>query len=323
MTTEHKRRAACAAVGFALAIALAAPPAAATAAPVASRGAVAVDQGLSPAQIAAPGAKKPNPPRDPAKTNVLVNKRHPLVPRKFVPRLSAVPGTGISLQPPAAKAYKRLAAAARRDGVNIKLTSGYRSHARQQELLRQYTRAYGSAYAKRIVALPGTSEHQTGLAIDVGNHSRACALQPCFAGTKVGAWMARNAPAHGFILRYPWGMEKVTGYLYEPWHFRYVGPAQAKSIKRAKAKTLEHYYGVASAPKPTSARPAPVETPAATGTRRTTANLNLRRGPALGEAIIKTVPRGSAVSLTGKKSGSWVQARHGGSTGWMSAAYLR
>lgn len=323
MTNEHKRRAACAAAAFALAIARVAPPAAATAAPVASRGAVTADRGLSPAQIAGPWAKKPNPPRDPAKTDVLVNKRYPLVPRTFVPRLSPVPGTGISLQPPAARAYKRLAAAARRDGVNLKLTSGYRSHAVQQGLLRQYTRAYGPAYAKRLVALPGTSEHQTGLAIDVGNHSRACALQPCFAGTKVGAWMAKNAPAHGFILRYPRGMEKVTGYIYEPWHFRYVGPAQAKSIKRAKAKTLEHYYGVASVPPPTAARPAPSKTSAARGARTTTANLNLRRGPALGTGIIKTVPRGSVVKLTGKKSGSWVQAGHGGSTGWMSATYLR
>lgn len=316
MTPGHKRPAACGAAAFALAMVLAplsAPPALAAPAPAAAHGEAHLQLAVSPAAVAAPLAKKPNPPRDPAKANVLVNKRYPLVPKKYVPRLASVPGTGIRLQPPAAKAYKKLVAAARKDGVNIKLTSGYRSYAVQKGLLEKYTRAYGSAYAKRIAAAPGTSEHQTGLAIDVGNHSRACALQACFASTKVGSWMARNAPKYGFILRYPKGMEAVTGYNYEPWHFRYVGTATAKSVSRAKAKTLEHYYGVASSPKATTAK----------GTKKTTANLNLRRSPSLGGGIIKTVSWGSTVWLTGKKSGTWVQTSHQGSTGWMSSQYLR
>lgn len=316
MTTGYKRPATIGAAAFALAMVLAplsAPPALAIPAPAAFHGAAYPQLAASPAGLAAPLARKPNPPRDPAKADVLVNKRYPLVPRTYVPRLSGVPGTGIRLQPPAAKAYKKLVAAARQNGVNIKLTSGYRSHAVQQGLLDKYTRAYGSAYALRIVAMPGTSEHQTGLAIDVGNHSRVCALQACFANTKVGSWMARNAPRYGFILRYPKGMEAVTGYNYEPWHFRYVGVAQAKSISRSGARTLEHFHGVASSPKKATTA----------GTKTTTANLNLRRGPSLGAGIIKTVARGAKVQLTGKKSGSWVQTRHRGSTGWMSAQYLR
>lgn len=316
MTPAHKRPAAFGAAAFAFAMLLAplsAPPALAAPSGATSHVSSVLPSSTSPATVRGPAAKKPKPPRDPAKANVLVNKQYPLVPRKFVPRLVAVPGTGIRLQPQAAKAYGKLAAAARRDGVNIKLTSGYRSYAVQQGLVDEYTRAYGSAYAKRIVAMPGTSEHQTGLAIDVGNHSRACALRACFANTKVGSWMARNAPKHGFILRYPKGMEEVTGYNHEPWHFRYVGPAQAKHLYRTKARTLEHHYGVASSPRATTAK----------GTKTTTANLNLRRSPSLGGGIIKTVPRGAKVRPTGKKSGTWIQTRHGGSTGWMSSRYLR
>lgn len=270
---------------------------------------------------AVPLAKKPAPPRDPARINVLVNKKYPLVPKTYAPRLTAVPGTGIRLQPVASTAYKKLVAAARKDGVGIRLTSGYRSYAVQKSLLERYTRAYGSAYAQRIAAKPGTSEHQTGLAIDVGNPGGVCALQGCFANTKVGKWMALNAHKHGFILRYPRGMEKTTGYIHEPWHFRYVGIAQAKAMTSAKTKSLEHYYSVASGPK--SAKLSPPKPLITKGTKKTTANLNMRRGPTTGSGIIKTVPKGSGVQLTGTKSGVWLKAKHGRSTGWMSSKYLR
>ena len=325
MSTRHQRPAAFGAAAFALALALsplAAPPALATPGPTHQVARPQLD--ASPAMIAtAAAAAISKPPRDPAKSDVLVNKKYPLVPRKYVPRLTEVPGTGIRLQPQAAAAYKKLAAAARRDGVDIRLTSGYRSYAVQKGLLEKYTRAYGSTYAQRIAAKPGTSEHQTGLAIDVGNRNRACALRACFATTKVGRWMAKNAPAHGFILRYPKGMESVTGYAYEPWHFRYVGTAQAKAMAGSKSKTLEHFYGVAPAPGSTAAKPPAPKSGTEKNTRKTTANLNLRRGPSTGTGIIRTVPRDSTVRLTGKKSGSWLQATHRGSTGWMSARYLR
>jgi D-alanyl-D-alanine carboxypeptidase len=316
MSTGHKRPAACGAAAFAVAMvlaSLAAPPAMAIPSPAAAHASASLQLSAASNELAAPLAKKPNPPRDPSQTNVMVNKQYPLVPKKYVPRLTSVPGTGIRLQPTAAKAYKKLVAAARKDGVSIKLVSGYRSYAVQERLLDQYTRAYGSAYATRIAAAPGTSEHQTGLAIDVGNHNPSCALQACFAKTKVGSWMAKNATTYGFILRYPRGMENVTGYNYEPWHFRYLGTTQAKAVSRTKAKTLEHFYGVASSPKATTTK----------GSKLTTANLNMRRSPSLGAGIVKTVPKGSRVQLTGKKSGSWVQTSHKGSTGWMSSQYLR
>lgn len=266
-------------------------------------------------------AKKPVP-RDPAKINVLVNKKYPLVPKTYKPKTSTISGTGIELQTQAATAYRKLAAAAKKDGVNIKLTSGYRSYATQSYLMDKYTRQYGSAYAQRIAAKPGTSEHQTGLTVDVGNFNRACALQSCFESTRVGKWMAKNAPSYGFILRYPKGQEKVTGYKYEPWHFRYVGTTQAKDMVAKKSKTLEHYYGVASAPVPAS--PKTSSTSKATGpTQVTTANLNLRKSASTSSAILLTAKKGSNVTLTGKKSGTWVQVKIGARTGWMSAAYLR
>lgn len=321
----HNKRVACGAAALALSMAIAPlsdTPVLAVPAPAAIQDIGIVHQGLSlSAATAVPSAKKPTPPRDPARTNVLVNKKYPLVPKTYAPPLSAIPGTGIRLRPVAAKAYKKLVAAARKDGVYIRLTSGYRSYAVQKSLVAKYTRLYGSSYAQRIAAKPGTSEHQTGLAVDVGNPGGACALQACFASTKVGTWMARNAHKHGFILRYPQGMEKTTGYIYEPWHFRYVGIAQAKSMKTSKARTLEHHYGIASVSPAT--KPAPPKPSPAMATRKTTANLNMRRGPSTGAGIIKTVPKGSTVELTGKKSGSWVQARQAGTTGWMSSAYLR
>lgn len=325
MSKRSHRPVAFGAAAFALALAispLAAPPALATPTPMhqVARPQHEVTPALTPTALL---ATKPKPPRDPARADVLVNKKYPLVPRKYVPRLTEVPGTGIRLQPQAAKSYKKLVAAARRDGVDIRLTSGYRSYAVQKGLLEKYTRAYGPAYAQRIAAKPGTSEHQTGLAIDVGNRNRACALQACFATTKVGKWMAKNAPRHGFILRYPKGMESTTGYAYEPWHFRYVGTAQAKAMAGSKSKTLEHFYGVAQAPKSTASKPSAPKSGTVKGTKTTTANLNLRRGPSTGTTIIKTVPRGSMVRLTGKKSGPWVQATHRGATGWMSLRYLR
>ena len=266
-------------------------------------------------------AKKPIP-RDPAKINVLVNKKYPLVPKTYKPKTSTISGTGIELQSQTATAYRKLAKTAKKDGVNIKLTSGYRSYATQSYLMDKYTRLYGSAYAQRIAAKPGTSEHQTGLTVDVGNYNRVCALQSCFESTRVGKWMAKNATTYGFILRYPKGQEKVTGYKYEPWHFRYVGTTQAKDMAKKKSKTLEHYYGVASSSKPAPKKTSSTSTP--TGpTKVTTANLNLRKSPSTSSAILFTAKKGTKVSLTGKKSGTWVQVKIGTRTGWMSATYLR
>ncbi len=279
-------------------------------------------QALAPAALTLTPqlAKKPAPPRNPKKLNVLVNKTYPLVPKAYAPKTSTISNTGgIRLETRTATAYRKLAAAAKRDGVKIKLTSGYRSYNTQKQIVDQYTRLYGSAYALRIAAKPGTSEHQTGLSLDVGNYNRACALQDCFSTTPVGRWMAKNAPKYGFVLRYPKGQEKVTGYKYEPWHFRYVGTTQARSMATKKSKTLEHYYGVATASKPAT-NPVTYIKPS---TKTTTGSVNLRQGASTATKSLAMVGKGTKVKLTGKASGAWVQVKVGTRTGWMSSQYLR
>lgn len=182
--------------------------------------------------------------RNPSRIDVFVNKQYPLQPKNFAPKTKTVSGSSVRMQTEAASAYNKMVKAAARDGVSIKAVSGYRSYARQKELFNYYTQIYGKDYASRISAVPGTSEHQTGLAMDVGNYNGACGLQACFESTPVGRWTAKNAHKYGFILRYPKGQEKVTGYTYEPWHYRYVGTKLAGSYRSSGAKTLEHYYGL-------------------------------------------------------------------------------
>lgn len=255
-------------------------------------------------------------PRDPNKTDVLVNKKYPLSPKKFTPKTVKIAGSDVRLKAPAAAAYNAMVKAAAKDGVKIRAVSGYRSYARQAELYDYYTRIYGQSYASRISALPGTSEHQTGLAIDVGNHNKACGLQACFANTPVGKWVAKNGYKYGFILRYPQGQESVTGYSYEPWHFRYVGTTLAKSYKNSGARTLEAYYGVATS------SPTPAPPKAGKGTAKTTANLNMRTGAGTGHRIMLTIPNGTTIKLTGAKKSGWYQVQHKSRTGWVSGSYL-
>lgn len=171
----------------------------------------------------------------------IVNKKHKLSP-SYKPALKAIPRTSKKLTPDAVAAYEKMRKAAKKNGVHLTAISGYRSYARQEALFAQYSRQLGVKQASRISARPGTSEHQTGLALDIGAASGRCVLSRCFANTREGKWLAKNAHRYGYILRYPKGGEKATGYDFEPWHFRYVGPRIAKDMKSRKAKTLEQYY---------------------------------------------------------------------------------
>ena len=173
---------------------------------------------------------------------VLVNKSRPLKPATYVPKLTTIKGTSFRLRPEAAAAYRKMAAAARKDGIRFTVVSAYRSYARQKQLFAQYTLLYGKAYAARIAALPGKSEHQTGLALDLGAANGRGRLTGSFASTRESKWLVKNAYKYGFILRYPQGKEKTTGYAFEPWHYRYVGKTIAKTMKAKKLKTLEAYY---------------------------------------------------------------------------------
>jgi D-alanyl-D-alanine carboxypeptidase len=185
---------------------------------------------------------------------VVVNKHRPLDPPSYVPK----PLTRIKteqLRSDAALAYQEMVKKAKADRVNIVTISGYRSYDHQASLYASYVQQYGQETADTIAARPGHSEHQTGLAMDVGNASGACALQDCFEGTPVGVWVAEHADEYGFIIRYPDGDEnqKITGYDYEPWHLRYVGPDLIEDMQNAanedpRIDTLEEFFKLAPAP---------------------------------------------------------------------------
>lgn len=133
-----------------------------------------------------------------------------------------------------------LSAAASQAGVPVTIGSAYRSAATQTTLYNGYVAASGQAFADLTSARPGYSEHQTGLAIDfMGAHG--CFLEKCFADTPEGSWLATNAHRYGFVLRYPLNKTDITGYDFEPWHFRYIGTEPAAEVYE-KGLTLEEYF---------------------------------------------------------------------------------
>lgn len=148
------------------------------------------------------------------------------------------------LRKEASQALTELFAAARKDGIELCAVSGFRSYELQQTVFNKHVSQMGLAAAMRVSALPGRSEHQTGLAIDISSKSMGYSLSKSFAHTREGKWLAQNAARFGFILRYPEGKEEITGYDYEPWHFRYVGKDVAMDITE-KGLTLEEYFGMA------------------------------------------------------------------------------
>lgn len=132
---------------------------------------------------------------------------------------------------------------AKAEGISITILSGYRSYNEQVETYNYWVSVYGEEYASTISAKPGYSEHQTGLAFDLGDANNPnCNLEECFESTEAGIWLAQNAHEYGFIIRYPKGSESITGYAYEPWHFRYVGDI-ATDIYQQQT-TLEQYLQV-------------------------------------------------------------------------------
>ncbi|MGW6662389.1 M15 family metallopeptidase [Peribacillus sp. NPDC055009] len=180
---------------------------------------------------------------------VLVNKQYSL-PEDYKPADLIYPKVDFIFQDKiekrmmreeAGKALEVMFQAAEKENMHFAGVSAYRSHQRQIEVFNNYVAKDGEEKAKTYSAMPGTSEHETGLAIDVTTHDGACAAQDCFGDTNEAAWLAEHAHEYGFIIRYPEGKENITGYKYEPWHIRYVGVATATEIFEAKI-TLEEYY---------------------------------------------------------------------------------
>ena len=135
----------------------------------------------------------------------------------------------------ALNAYYSLKADANSAGFSMPLLSGFRSYNTQVGLYNRYVSAYGQATADTFSARPGHSEHQTGLAFDVGS------IDNNYGNTAGGKWLANNCYKYGFILRYPKDKEEITGYNYESWHYRYVGKDIAKYIHTHNI-TFDEYY---------------------------------------------------------------------------------
>jgi zinc D-Ala-D-Ala carboxypeptidase len=184
---------------------------------------------------------------NPGTIAVVVNKRRPNVPINRIPPDLVQVGSQL-MRREAAGQMARMITAAASAGVRITTVSGYRSYSTQYSLYYSYVAAYGQAYADTISARPGYSEHQTGLAMDIGNPNGACGLLPCFASTPAGAYAAANAWKYGYIVRYTNGYTSITGYSYEPWHLRYVGVKISADMHNGGYHTLEQYFGMAAAP---------------------------------------------------------------------------
>lgn len=134
--------------------------------------------------------------------------------------------------------YLKLVSKAKEDGFILIIDSGYRSFEFQKVVLELITKEKGEEYASKFVALPGYSEHQTGLAIDFAAiHDNV--YDEDLLDEEI-EWLKNNAYKYGFVLRFPEGKEEITGYAYEPWHYRYVGKLSTLLYKNNI--TLEEYY---------------------------------------------------------------------------------
>ena len=149
---------------------------------------------------------------------VLVNADHSI--GEYAPELGEIEGQKLDqriLEP-----MQKFVGDARAEGLSVFLSSGYRGYEEQQYLFNRKVEQYGEEQAATIVSRPGTSEHQTGLACDITDEY--CELKnESLENTALYQWMSRHCQEYGFIVRYPKDKEEITGIIYEPWHFRYVG----------------------------------------------------------------------------------------------------
>lgn len=179
---------------------------------------------------------------------VLVNKKREM-PSDYVPEDLVVPNVKFSfsgenekkyMRKEAANALEELFAGAKDDDIELAAVSGYRSYKRQKAIFDSNAAKKGAEVANQTSAVPGQSEHQTGLAMDVSSASAKYELETTFGTTKEGKWLAAHAHEYGFIIRYPKGKQDITGYTYEPWHVRYVGKDVAAAVYKS-GLTLEQF----------------------------------------------------------------------------------
>ena len=181
---------------------------------------------------------------------LLVNQKY-ILPEDYTVQTAEVKGGGQSLDHRVVPHYNEMIAAAEADGIDLIPVSGYRSLSRQKSNFTRkidyysslgYSKAEATRLAAKIVLMPGTSEHNAGLAMDFGTNGNYT-LDENFANTDAFRWLSENAADYGFILRYEEDTQDITMITYEPWHWRYVGVEAAKEIK-AQGVTLEEYLGM-------------------------------------------------------------------------------
>jgi D-alanyl-D-alanine carboxypeptidase len=181
---------------------------------------------------------------DPTSIWVVVNRLRPLNPQDYAPSdLVDVPvehtWDPVLRQEASDAIVTMFDAASAEAGLALASNSAYRSYDTQVGLY---------SPDDPTTAPPGTSEHQTGLAMDIGAASGDCSLSECFADTAEGQWLAANAWRFGFLLRFPADKADVTGYPFEPWHYRYIGVDLATEMHNTGVTTLEEFFGLPAAP---------------------------------------------------------------------------
>ena len=197
--------------------------------------------------------KKAKSLTNPKSAWVVVNKERPLKPKSYAPTdLVTVPvahANPAKLRKGASAAVVKMFTAFTKDtGLKMQSQSAYRSYSSQKSVYAGWVKRLGQKGADKTSARPGFSEHQTGLAIDISAKPAKCTLKACFADTKQGKWLAKNAWKYGFILRYPKWLTKTTGYEFEPWHYRYVGKSLSTEMHKTGEKTLESFFDLGRAP---------------------------------------------------------------------------
>ncbi len=205
-----------------------------------------VNPSSTPPAESAPSSSRSNIDHtSPDSLSVLVNKRHPLSPLDWAPS-DLVDFGGVQLRAEVAQAAEQMFSAAAQQGLTLTMLSGFRSYDYQIQTYNNWVNTYGQEQADTASARPGYSEHQTGLAFDIGS-AGGCNLQPCFAETPEAQWTAENCYKFGFVLRFPYWQHETTGYYFESWHFRYIGREQAQKYKDSEAENLESFWGFEAA----------------------------------------------------------------------------
>lgn len=160
---------------------------------------------------------------------LIVNKTYSL-PEDFNPQ---------GLHPDAETAFNEMKAAAATEGLTLKIISGFRPYSQQKSTYNNYCKRDGKELADQYSARPGHSEHQSGFAMDINS------LRQSFGETSEGLWLAEHCAEYGFILRYGKEKESSTGFMYEPWHLRYIGTELAKTVTES-GLSLEEFLGITS-----------------------------------------------------------------------------